>query len=324
MNNYKISVCITVLNEEGSVGGLLESLLVQSKKPDEIVIIDGGSSDKTVDVIKNYQKKHKIINLFVSKGTCAHGRNVSIKNAKYDIVALTDAGCIAKKDWLELISKPFKNESVGLVAGFYDMLANSSLQKAMNVFHGVLPSQFDEKHFIPSARSVAFRKSVWKKVGGFSEKLDKAGEDTLFFHKALELGVKIERVKEARVVWVETGELTLTRSAKKFFQYAKGDAQAGIWWDMEKRFASHNIKILAIFIRYIIGILLLMFGLFIPALLVPLIVILILYLLRSFSKVYKITKEFNSGLWGIIVQFTADFSVMAGFTIGLSSKFTKK
>ena len=48
----KVSVCITVFNEEGSIGELLDSLLKQTKKPGEIVIVDGGSKDKTVDVIR--------------------------------------------------------------------------------------------------------------------------------------------------------------------------------------------------------------------------------------------------------------------------------
>jgi len=313
-----ISMCITVLNEEGSVGAMLDALLTQTRKPDEIVVVDGGSTDNTLKIIRKYQKKHKFIRLFIGKYTTAQGRNVSIKNAKNQIVALTDAGCVAKRDWLEKITEPFKSIKVGLVAGFYEMVAENSLQKAMNVFHGVMPSQFDEKHFIPSARSVAFRKSVWEKVGGFSEKLDKAGEDTLFFYEMMNSGVKIVRVKEARVVWKETSKLTLKKSAKKFFQYAKGDAQAGIWWDPAKRLASHNIKILAIFARYAIGILLLFFGIFIPILHVLLEVLIVFYILRSFLKVQKLTGDFRAGLWGIVVQFTADASVMLGFLRGIS------
>ena len=53
----KTSVCLTVFSEEKSVSDLLGSLLIQTKKPDEIVIVDGGSIDKTVDILRHFQKK---------------------------------------------------------------------------------------------------------------------------------------------------------------------------------------------------------------------------------------------------------------------------
>ena len=50
-----ISICITTFNEEGSVGALLDSLLDQSLKADEIIVVDGGSTDKTLEIINHYQ-----------------------------------------------------------------------------------------------------------------------------------------------------------------------------------------------------------------------------------------------------------------------------
>ena len=50
-----ISLCITVKNEEKSIGPLLDSIFAGTKKPDEIIIVDGGSTDKTLSVINNYQ-----------------------------------------------------------------------------------------------------------------------------------------------------------------------------------------------------------------------------------------------------------------------------
>ena len=90
----KVSVCISVLSEEKSVGKLLESLLNQSKKPNEIIIVDGGSKDKTVEIIKHFQKKDKRIKLVKQRGNVAKGRNTSIEVAKNEIIAITDAGCV--------------------------------------------------------------------------------------------------------------------------------------------------------------------------------------------------------------------------------------
>ena len=65
---------------------------------------------------------------------------------------------------------------------------------------GILPQKFDQD-FMPSTRSVAFRKSVWEEVDGFNENLERGGEDTEFFYKCVKNGVKIVREKSSRVEW---------------------------------------------------------------------------------------------------------------------------
>lgn len=312
----KVSVCVTIFNEEKSIARLLDSLLVQSQKPDEIVIVDGGSTDKTLEIIRHYQKKDNRIKVVVEAGSVAHGRNTAIEFSQNQIIAQIDAGCIAKKDWLERITEPFAHEKVSVVAGFYEMKAVTPLQKAQNVYHGIPPERFDHLGFIPSARSVAFRKKVWEEVGGYNEKLEKAGEDTHFFYKLVKEGVKIVRVKEARVIWEESGNLTFMDSFKKFYNYAKGDAQAGIWWHPSKQFSSHNIKISAIFLRYFIGLILLILASFGYFSYLYLYIIISLYLFYPIWKWKDVIKDSKARVWLPIIQILSDFSVMAGFIVG--------
>ncbi len=308
----EVSVCVTVLNEEGSIKGLLESLLRQTKKPDEIVVVDGGSTDKTVEVLKRYRRRVKIVE---APGTSiAQGRNLAIKKAKHDIIAQVDAGCVAMRDWLEKIIKPFKNKKIDIVAGFYDMVGESGFQKAVAPFLGIPPNRFDKDKFMPSARSMAFRKKVWEEVGGYSEKLERAGEDTLFVYQALKKGFKIARVKSARVEWEIPKNFF--EVIKKFYVYAKGDAQAGIWWDPQKRLASHNIKILSVYARYLVG-----FGFLFcffknPALPAILIVLVLLYSFWSVWKMRDVVKDWKARLWLPIIQISSDWAVMIGFLVG--------
>lgn len=315
----KISICITVFNEEDTIDTLLDSLVHQTQRPYEIVVVDGGSTDRTLKKLRSYQNKFKYLKVFTSKGNIAHGRNISIEKAYGEIIVLIDAGCRAYSDWLLRITEPLNNKNVGLVAGFYHMLHKTSLQKALNCFQGTLPKDFNKKTFLPSARSVAFRKSVWKQIGGFDETLQNAGEDSKFFYEVVVQGINIVRVKEAVVEWYETRELSLLSSFRKFYSYAKGDGESGIWWHPHKRFFSHNIKIMTIFGRYGIFGIFLVLSIFLPEYRVIVIGLIVIYSIWSYIKVYRLTRDIRAGFWGIVIQMTSDWAVMMGFIAGTMS-----
>ncbi len=313
----KVSVCLTVFNEESSISDLLISLLNQTKKPTEIVIVDATSVDKTVRIIRHWQKKDKRIRLLVQQCSRSKGRNIAVELAKNDIIAMTDAGCVAHKNWLERIISPLKHKEVGIVAGFYKMVGDSPFQKAAAIFLGVMPSKFDI-NFLPSTRSIAFRKEVWERIGGFSEDLKETAEDTIFSCQAINLGINFARVKNAIVEWRMPEKLE--QFVEKMYSYAKGDAQSRVWWHPGKGLASHNIKVILILIRYLAGIFILVVSLSQPMILLMLLILLILYLFWSFRKVYLETDDWKAGLWGIVLQFSADFAVIAGFLKGLIKK----
>ena len=283
---------------------------------------------------------------------------MGVELCKNDIIATTDAGCIPHPDWLEKITKPFlthlggdlrppseeyqfavtRQESssrlprggrkdfsgvdagVGLVAGFYEMPARTPMQKAISIYLGVHPKRYDPETFIPSCRSAAFKKQLWERVGGFDEKLNKAGEDTQFFYNVVKTGARIVRVKEARVVWKELENITFKEAMGKFFNYAKGDVQAGIWWHPTQKLSSHNIKIVFIFTRYLASIILLVFSLFNPALLVLLVILATLYILWPVYKWKDVIADWRSRLWLSVIQIFSDFAVMSGFLKGIIGK----
>lgn len=313
----KVSVVVTVLNEEATVAALLESLLNQTKKPDEIIIVDGGSSDKTIDIIKRYQKIENNIHLFQFKTTRAEARNIGIKSSRNLIIATTDAGCIAERHWLKRLTDPFNDKKVDMVAGFYEMIGDTHFRRALSIFLGVTPGKFDD-HFLASARSLAFRKILWEKVGGFPEDLKDTAEDTLFNLKIINTGANIVRVKNAIVYWKLPS--TYIEAIKKMYLYAKGDAKSGIWWHPIKRFSTHNIKISFIYIRYLIALYILMLTIYIKALEFPLVLGVVFYIFWSFRKVYSETDDFISGIYGIFLEFTSDVTVMTGFLMGLIEK----
>lgn len=309
-----ISICITTFNEEKSISKLLDSLLAQSLKAADIVIVDGGSKDKTVEIIRHYQKKDNRIKLLVEKCSRSRGRNLGIEIAKGAVIATTDAGCTAKPNWLKNLTEPFINDQIGAVAGFYTMKGGSDLQKAESKFLGVMPNDFDIT-FLPSTRSMAFRKTVWEKVGGFPESIDDTAEDTVFNYKLIKNSVKISRVKNAIVEWGMPEDLT--EFYFKIRNYAKGDAKSKIWNFPGKSLMSHNIKSILILLRYVVGITLLILSIWYPYLLAYLVIGLLIYIIWSFRKVFLEFREVKIAKWGPILQVTSDFAVMAGFLAGI-------
>ena len=312
----KVSVISTVFNEAHSVEALLESLLTQTKKPNEIVIVDGGSSDGTYQFLKKASKKHERLKVYLKKGNIAAGRNFAIKKAKYRIIAQIDAGCVADKNWLERITAPFEDKEVGVVAGFYHMVANTPLQMAVAPFHGIPPSKFDPRSYLPSGRSMAFRKSAWKKVGGYSETLQWGGEDTLFNYELLKGNIKFVRVPSAFVYW-EVPK-TFGETLSKFFKYAKGDAESKIWWHPGKNLSTHNIKILTIFARYLFMLSLLVLSFVNLIFFYLLLMTFIFYTSWSIWKMREEVRDSFAKLIVPIIQISSDFAIMAGFTSGLA------
>lgn len=323
----KISFAATTLNEEKSVHVFLDSVLNQSLLPNEVVIVDGGSRDRTKEILKSYETKFADADIefglvSLKKASIAKGRNEAVKHSRYEIIAMSDAGCILNKNWLKKIVKPFE-KNMDIVAGFYNMPQDNPLSKVAGIFLGVTEKKFDQKNFLPSTRSVAFTKNIWKKLGGFNEKLEGAGEDSEFFALASEKGVKIMRVKSARVEWKELSDITLGKFCKKVFSYAKGDVKSGIWWHPTKKLMSHNIKVLTIFLRYIILCLLLSltftgtfpsyyFGFAVFA-----------YLLFVLNKTRRELDKTTEYFLVFPLQIISDFCVMSGFLSGVKSKLWK-
>ena len=80
-----ISIVITVRNEADSISELLDSLLVQ-EKPFEIIIVDANSDDGTPEIVKRYAEKYGEIKLYIHGGSRGEGRNFGVKKSKGDVL----------------------------------------------------------------------------------------------------------------------------------------------------------------------------------------------------------------------------------------------
>jgi len=183
-----VSVAATVLNEMHDIPGLVASLADQSLAPAEVIIVDGGSADGTWEWLLNAKVQYPTLvairdescNLKQSPGPIARGRNVAIAAATSDVIACADAGCTYRHDWLSrLTASIVAGASEYAVGGScLDPISPTVWDIASAPFFGVKLNP-NEPTKSCTARSMAFRKELWQRVGGFPETVF-LGEDTLF------------------------------------------------------------------------------------------------------------------------------------------------
>lgn len=312
-----LSVIVPVLNEEKSIDALLTGLTKQTLPPNEVIIVDGGSADQTWQILKKWQGDKLAFDLVLIEKKNANrsvSRNLGIKRASSDVVALTDAGCVPKPDWLELLTEPFVTDrNTQVVAGFYDPAPKSWWEDVLAQYTSVRDWNFHESIFLPSSRSIAFTKQIWEAVGKYPEELDTC-EDLVFATHLKENATGWRVVKEAQVIWQQPK--TLSELSHKIYQYALGD--------LEARYERHVRKIHSALWRAIV-----LLGFAVPSALVGQsvlrmvgVVLLVMYLLGSIGKQVRMLKY----PWVVVVlpllQLTVDSALIQAFIYHtLSSKY---
>ena len=153
-----------------------------------MIVVDGGSTDGTWEQLEAAKSKYANLvairdescNLKASPGPIARGRNVGIAAATSEVVACADAGCIYDREWLSRLTAPILNGSAEYTLGgsCIDPEEQTIWDSASAPFFG-LKQRADEATKSCTARSMAFRKALWERVGGFPE-TSFLGEDTMF------------------------------------------------------------------------------------------------------------------------------------------------
>jgi len=223
----KISLIATVYNEEDNVLEWVDAILNQSLLPHEIIIVDAGSTDRTMELLKEHTRESQIHVELISekKINIATGRNLAIEKARYNIIAASDFGCRPHKDWLENITAPFRlDANTEVVCGWY--VAVDKQGKVVPYKGWPVLSEVRPQRFIPSSRSVAFTKTAWKKAGAYPEWLTLTAEDTYFALELKRYASHWAFVPSAAVDWMAPD--SLKELWKKAYSWSSGDGEAGI------------------------------------------------------------------------------------------------
>ncbi len=223
-----VSLVVTVRDEAASIDALLASVAAQTRPPDEIVVVDGGSTDATLQLLEAWRDRLPLRVLRRPGANIARGRNAGIAAAAAPIIAVTDAGVRLAPGWLAALVAPLRAGPAApdVASGFFTPDPRAPFEVAMGAT--VLPAlaDIDPARFLPSSRSIAFRRAAWARAGGYPEWLDYC-EDLIFDLRLRSCGARFAFVPDAVARFRPRG--SYRAFWRQYYHYARGDGKAGLF-----------------------------------------------------------------------------------------------
>ncbi|HMS42993.1 MAG TPA: glycosyltransferase [Pyrinomonadaceae bacterium] len=193
----KCSVVIPAFNSAETIGRTLAALLAATRVPDEIIVVDGYSSDKTVEIAEQFGA----LVILNEKRHVAAARQLGTINAKYDVVAFTDSDCIPENDWLERIYNNFQQDSLLCGTGGKVVLSrprNDIQHFSAQIFETIM--QFPQERLFVSEKKMqgafpgancAFKRESIINAGGFRDFFSNHAEEIDLFWRLSDMGEKL-------------------------------------------------------------------------------------------------------------------------------------
>lgn len=226
-----VSIVVPAWNEESTIAVLLDSLLGQTRLPDEILVVDAGSSDNTAALVRGYRQAAVPVRL-LSMGRAYPGvaRNAGAQCARYGMIAFTDCGMRLEAQWLQALCQPMQRDPrTQVIFGGYEPVTGTLFHQCAATVYVSAKSRLGGKLLRgPSVASCLLRRTVWQAVGGFPPY--RAAEDLEFLERIAARGLLVAYAPEAVAHWdMPPGLLALFR---KYSQYSYHNlvARRGYAW----------------------------------------------------------------------------------------------
>jgi len=234
-DNKMVSVIVPVYNAEKTISMCIESLLNMEYSNKEIIVVDNGSTDKTVEIARKYNVKI----LSERRRNSYIARNTGVREAHGEIIAFTDADCVVDKFWCKNLVKHYYREDVGGVGGpilpyawpyisYYptNIIEKFAVMSHKTAFpdHSSMSKKYHElrrKNNVLHSGTIytanaSFRKDILVRLGGFDEKFFSGGDIDLSY-RILKSGYKLIWDNDAVVYHIPRA--SFKGLLKQFYRY---------------------------------------------------------------------------------------------------------
>jgi glycosyltransferase involved in cell wall biosynthesis len=227
MDNLLVSVLMPVLNEERFVAQALDSILAQNYPNLEILVIDGGSKDRTCEIVRDYQQNDSRIRLIHNPGKWqVRALNIGLNEARGHIIMRVDGHAILETGYIEHAVRHLMLENgVDNVGGVHQAVGLTPMGKAIAVAHGspfAVPSLYrtsSRDTYVDSLFMGAWRRDLFERIGGWNEKFT-VTEDYEHNYRIRQKGGKILLTTDMRSVYYCRN--TLPQVWQQYSRYARG------------------------------------------------------------------------------------------------------
>lgn len=199
----KISLLIPCHNEEKSIKYCVLSCLNQTVKANEIIVVNDGSTDNSLNILKKFKNQIKIINISKPTGNKSYAQEKGLKYVTGDILITTDGDTIMDSDFVKNIISEFKDKNVIAVSGYVKSRKENWLTACRQIeyiigqeIHKTAQAYINAQFVIPGC-AAAFRTNIFRKHISFDH--DTLTEDLDFTFKHHEKSLKIKFCKKAVV-----------------------------------------------------------------------------------------------------------------------------
>jgi glycosyltransferase involved in cell wall biosynthesis len=196
--NCSITVIIPHLNQPKALDRCLASLAHGMRGPDEIFVVDNGSTNLPIDICSAYPLVSLLAEATPGPGPA---RNLGVRNANGDILAFIDADCLADPQWLAQAERAMQDPDAQILGGDVRIaLSNPARLTALEAYESIFAYRMDRyiaREGFTGTGNLVVRRSVMQAVGPFAGL--SVAEDRDWGKRATTLGYKIRYVAEMKV-----------------------------------------------------------------------------------------------------------------------------
>lgn len=294
------SIVMTVFNDQENIGSLIKNIENQTYYPKEMIIVDGGSVDNTVQVINKY-KQESLLNIRVLAGeklNIAQGFNRGIREVNTEYIGIVACGNIYPKDFFEKLVSDLDSDKSLSVA--YGSLSGSVNNKFMSAY---CRAHFGKDNYvaslIPHNHGNLVRTELYKEEGLFYEKFSYAGEDMEFFLRIMNHGRRVYCNRREIIIW-EVPE-NKQQYLKQLRNYCIGNAEIFSNYTLCKVYRKKIVYCLLYFVTCLFLIIPVMLTRYIGLLSFTILVIVNFGLFLKNGKDYFIIKQLGYIYWLIVL-----------------------